>query len=334
MHELTGSRDVTRLSRLRRTPALRALRRETRLHPTDLIQPIFVVENPSDAGPVESMPGVERLTLESLKPMIDAVSECGVPAIILFGLPETKDATGSSASTEDGVVPRAVRAAKRLNPDLAVITDVCLCQYTDHGHCGILHAGGIETDATLERLGAAAIAHAQAGADIVAPSAMLDGQVGAIRAALDDAAHRDTAILSYSVKHASAFYGPFRDAAHSAPSFGDRRAHQMDPANAREAIGEARQDAIEGADALMVKPAGPNLDIIRGVREAIPDLPLAAYQVSGEYAMICAASANGWLDERAVALESLTAIKRAGADMIITYWASRAGAWIREDDRW
>jgi porphobilinogen synthase len=304
------------------------------LHPTDLIQPIFVVERAEDAGPVPSMPGVERITLDGIARMLDETGGAGIPAVLLFGLPAHKDAKGSAAYDAEGVIPRGVELVRKHNPDLAIITDVCLCQYTDHGHCGILRGPTLQTDETLELLGATALAHAQAGADVVAPSAMLDGQVGAIRAALDDAGLTHTAILSYAVKHASAFYGPFRDAAHSAPAFGDRRAHQMDPANGREGVGEARQDAREGADALMVKPAGPCLDIIRAVREGVPELPVAAYQVSGEYAMIAAAAANGWLDERAVALESLGAIKRAGADMIITYFASRAGAWIREDDRW
>lgn len=325
---------ITRLARLRRTPALRALRRETRLHPTDFIQPIFVVERPDDAGPVPSMPGVERLTLDGLPRAIDETAGAGVPAVLLFGLPAAKDVRASAAYDPEGVVPRAVQTIKRHAPDIAVITDVCLCQYTNHGHCGILRGPTLQTDETLELLGATALAHARAGTDVVAPSAMLDGQVAAIRAALDSAGLAHTAILSYAVKHASAYYGPFRDAAHSAPAFGDRRAHQMDPANGREAIGEACQDAREGADALMVKPAGPCLDIIRAVREAVPDLPIAAYQVSGEYAMIAAAAANGWLDERAVALESLTAIRRAGADTIITYFAARAAAWIKEDDRW
>ena len=325
---------ITRLARLRRTPALRALRRETRLRPTDFIQPIFIVERPEEAGPVPSMPGVDRLTLAGLARMIDETSEAGVPAVLLFGIPADKDAHAGAAHDPEGIIPRAIHTIRAHNPEIAIVTDVCLCQYTDHGHCGILHGPTLQTEETLELLGAAALAHARAGADVVAPSAMLDGQVAAIRRALDAGGLSHTAILSYAVKHASAYYGPFRDAAHSAPAFGDRRAHQMDPANGREAVSEARQDASEQADALMVKPAGPCLDIIRAVREAVPDLPLAGYQVSGEYAMIAAAGANGWLDERAVALESLTAIKRAGADMIISYFASRAGAWIREDDRW
>ncbi|MEO1129020.1 MAG: porphobilinogen synthase [Planctomycetota bacterium] len=320
--------DVTRRSRLRRTPGLRALVQETRLNAADLVEPIFVAEQPEDAGPIESMPGVQRESLASIGARARAIADSGVRAVLLFGIPATKDACGSCASDGDGVIPRAIEVIKDVVPDLVVMTDVCLCQYTAHGHCGILNEDGIELEATLDALSRTALAHARAGADVIAPSAMLDGVVQTIRQTLDAHGFPDRAILAYAIKHASAFYGPFRDAADSAPSFGDRRAHQMDPANSREALREAAQDIAEGADAVMVKPGLPCLDLILRARDL--GHPVAAYQVSGEYSMVAAAARTGWLDERAVALESLTALKRAGADIIITYWASRAAHWLRE----
>jgi porphobilinogen synthase len=320
------------LTRLRRTPALRTLRRETRLAPADLIQPVFVVENPAQAEPIHSLPGVSRLTLDDLKRVAENTLSAGVPAVLLFGIPADKDNDGSSAAAEDGIIPEAVRAIKRHAPQLAVITDVCLCQYTTHGHCGILAESGGFDDRTLQSIARAAAAHAAAGADIVAPSGMFDGSVAAIRAELDSQGFTTTAILSYAVKYASALYGPFREAAHSAPAFGDRRSHQMDPANGREALAEAAQDIAEGADAIMVKPAGPSLDVIARLRAAIPEAVIAAYQVSGEHAMIAAAAERGWIDGPRAILESLITIKRAGADTIITYSATTAARWLRESE--
>ena len=313
-----------RLRRMRRTPALRALVRENRVTADDLIALQFVVENPADAGPVRSMPGVERVTLDGCARVAERLAEAGVRAVMLFGLPATKDALGTAAYDPRGVVPRAVRAFKRATPDAVVMTDVCLCQYTDHGHCGPLDGDAVANDATLPLLARTAVAHADAGADVVAPSGMMDGMVAHIRAGLDAAGHHDRAILSYAVKYASAFYGPFRDAAHSTPTSGDRRSHQMDPANVEEALAEAAQDVAEGADALMVKPGMPYLDVVRAVKQAHPGLPLAAYQVSGEYAMVKAAAERGWVDGEAVMLESLLAFKRAGADLVLTYFAEAA----------
>jgi porphobilinogen synthase len=309
-----------RLRRLRRSEAIRALVRETHLSGDDLVQPIFVAEDPAAAGPIDALPGVTRHSLDSLDGEIDRISASGVRAVLVFGIPAHKDSVGSSAAQADGIVPLAVRRIRHRHPGLIVITDVCLCSYTDHGHCGIVSNGEVRNDETLAQLSAAAVAHARAGADIVAPSAMMDGMVASLRAALD-AFHEDTAILSYSSKFASAFYGPFREAADSTPQFGNRRGYQLDPANARQAVEEARLDAAEGADMLMVKPALPYLDVLARVRAAEPNLPLVAYQVSGEYSMLKAAAANGWIDETSAVDETLTAIKRAGADVIITYFA-------------
>jgi porphobilinogen synthase len=312
---------VRRLRRVRRTDSLRALVRETRVAAADLIQPIFVVEDSSAAGPIEALPGVARHALGALEGELDRIVSSGVGAILIFGIPAQKDATGSRAASDDGVVAAAVRRIRTAAPALTVITDVCLCSYTEHGHCGIVVDGDVDNDRTLAQLSAAAVAHARAGAHVVAPSAMMDGQVGSLRAALDAVGQSATAILSYSTKFASAFYGPFREAADSAPQFGNRRSYQLDPATGRQAVAEAEADAAEGADLLMVKPALPYLDIVARVRAAVPSLPLVAYQVSGEYSMVKAAAARGWIDERAAALETLTAIKRAGADAIITYFA-------------
>lgn len=320
---------VDRPRRLRRTAAIRGLVRETTLAVDDLICPLFVVHGAGIRREIGAMPGQHHLSVDVLADEAAAVAAAGIPAIILFGLPAAKDAEGRESFDPDGIVQRAVRAVKRVAPALAVITDVCLCEYTDHGHCGLVAGGAVDNDATLGVLGRVAVSHAQAGADIVAPSGMMDGMVGAIRADLDDAGFSEIPILSYAAKYASHFYGPFREAADSPPQFGDRRGYQMDPANAREALREMALDLDEGADILMVKPALPYLDILRAARDAF-DAPLAAYNVSGEYAMIKAAAAAGWLDERACALESLTAIKRAGADMILTYWARDAARWLRE----
>jgi len=316
-----------RMRRMRTTAALRALRRETRLSPQDLVCPIFVAED-AVAGPVGSMPGVSRLRVSELEREIESILAAGVVSVLLFGVPTTKDASGTSAYNGDGIVCRGVERIKKLTDRLAVITDVCLCSYMDHGHCGVVREGVIRNDETIELLRKTAVAHAQAGADLVAPSAMMDRQVREIRGGLDAAGLTDVGILSYAVKYASSFYGPFREAAVSKPAFGDRRSYQMDPANAREATAEARLDVAEGADAIMVKPALPYLDVVRSVREAVPEVPLFAYQVSGEYSMIKAAAANGWLDERNAALEALTSIKRAGADAIITYFAKDVSRWL------
>jgi porphobilinogen synthase len=302
--------------------------RETVLTPADFIYPMFVTPGKGVRQEVAAMPGVARLSVDLLLPEVQAVWEAGVPAVLLFGLPQKKDEIGSDAASPRGAVQQAVRALKKSLPELVVITDVCLCGYTSHGHCGIVHRGDIDNDATLEVLAQVALSHAEAGADLVAPSDMMDGRVGAIREALDDRGFEMVGILAYAVKYASAFYGPFREAADSAPKSGDRRGYQMDPANAREAMREATLDVEEGADMLMVKPALPYLDIIAQLAGEF-DLPLAAYQVSGEYSMIKAAAAQGWLDETAAMLESLTAIKRAGADMILTYFAKNAAPLLK-----
>ena len=308
--------------RLRRTPALRRLVAEARLSVDDLVAPLFVKEGIDSPEPVVSMPGVLQHSQESLRKEVRAIADLGVPAVILFGIPARKDARGSGADATDGVVQVALRSLRdEVGNDLVLMADACLDEYTDHGHCGVLDAdGSVRNDETLERYTAIAIAQADAGVDVVAPSGMMDGQVGVIRAALDDAGHLDCAILAYSAKYASALYGPFRDAAECAPQFGDRRGYQMDPANAREAIAETALDVDEGADMVMVKPALAYLDVIAEIRSAF-DVPVAAYHVSGEYAMVKAAAANGWLDGDAVALEHLTAIKRAGADFVLTYFA-------------
>jgi porphobilinogen synthase len=316
--------------RWRRTPALRRAVRETRLVVDDLVAPLFVVGGERVRRPIESMPGQHQMSADVLVEEAGALEGLGVPAVILFGVPAVKDAHGSANLDPEGVVPRALGALKRTRPSLVAIADLCMCEYTDHGHCGIVVDGDVDNDLTLEHLAAAAVVLADAGADVVAPSGMMDGMVAAIRGALDAASHQDVAVLSYAAKYASALYGPFRDAAECAPAFGDRRTYQMDPGNAREALREMALDVEEGADGLMVKPAGPYLDILRLARERF-DLPLAAYSVSGEYAMVKAAAQRGWLDEKAVALECLLAIKRAGADLILTYWAGEAAAWLRED---
>lgn len=309
-----------RMRRLRRTPALRRMVRETEVDAGDLILPLFVVPGEGVRRPVGSMPGVAQTSVDEL--VRDAVEayELGIPAVLLFGVPASKDEVGSEGYADDGVVQQAVRALKREVPDLVVITDVCLCEYTSHGHCGVIRDGTVENDETLDLLARQALSHARAGADIVAPSDMMDGRVGVIRRALDDEGFTDVAILSYAAKFASVFYGPFREAAESTPSFGDRRSYQMDPANAEEAIREVRLDVDEGADILMVKPALPYLDILHRVREET-GYPVFAYQVSGEFAAIMAAGEKGWLDADAALREALLSIKRAGATMIITYWA-------------
>ena len=319
--------------RLRRTPALRALVRETRLHPAGLVQPLFVRPGRAVREPIASMPGQDRLSVDALAAEAERLLASGIESVLLFGLPETKDAEGSGAWDDDGIVQRAILALRDAVGDALVIAaDVCLCEYTTHGHCGILRGDRIDNDATLERLARTAVSLAGAGADLVGPSAMMDGQVAAIRAALDADGRHETAILAYAAKHASAFYGPFRDAADSAPAFGDRRAYQMDPANGREAIREIMADVAEGADIVMVKPALPALDLVVAARSRV-DVPIAAYQVSGEYAAIVAAAERGWLDRRAAALESLTAIARAGAGIIVTYFASDVARWHRADEQ-
>mgnify|MGYP000321259614 FL=1 len=315
--------------RLRRTENLRALARETELRVSDLVYPLFVVHGQNVRAEISSMPDVFHLSLDELEREIARVSELGLRAVILFGLPAFKDEWGSEDYAENGIVQQAIRACKRVNPELVVMTDVCMCQYTSHGHCGIVRAGKIDNDATLEYLARTAVSHAAAGADIVAPSAMMDAQVGALRSALDANDFTDVAILAYAAKFASAFYGPFREAADSPPKFGDRRQYQMDPANAREALREVELDVAQGADMVMIKPALPYLDVIRQTRDAVR-LPVAAYNVSGEYAMLKAAARNGWLDERKATLELLTGIKRAGADLILTYHAQDTARWLRE----
>jgi porphobilinogen synthase len=311
--------------RLRRTPALRRLARETRLHAADLVAPLFVVPDRGARVPIASLPGQARLGPDAAAEEARRLEALGVGGVILFGLPVPagKDAQGSAAWDPDGPVPRALSAIAQAAPSLVRIADVCLCEYADHGHCGVLARGDVDNDATLPLLARAAVAYAEAGADVVAPSAMMDGQVGAIRAALDAAGRSATAVLAYSAKTASAFYGPFRDAAASAPSHGDRQGYQMDPANRREAVREARLDVEQGADAVMVKPAGPNLDLVREVADAV-DVPVAAYQVSGEYASLLAAADRGWLDLDRAVRETLTGIRRAGASWILTYFAAHA----------
>lgn len=313
----------TRLRRLRRSPALRALVRETELSSRDFMLPLFVRPGENIRNDVRSMPGVQQLSVDTLVKKCEEAFKDGVGSVILFGIPDHKDALGSGAYDENGIIPQSVRALKKALPDLIVATDVCLCEYTDHGHCGAIAAGDVDNDATLELLAKESLAHARAGADIVAPSDMMDGRIGYIRKALDREGFEKTAILAYAAKFASGFYGPFRDAAESPPQFGDRRSYQMDPANAREAMREIALDIEEGADMVMIKPALPYLDIIHEARRRF-DLPLAAYQVSGEYAMIHAAAANGWIDLDTTMMESLTAIKRAGADIILTYFARKA----------
>jgi porphobilinogen synthase len=314
---------VHRPRRLRRREGLRALVRESRLARENLVLPLFACTGEGVRREVGSMPGVFNLSVDEIAREASAAFDAGVGAVILFGLPESKDETASGAYARRGVVQEAIRAVRRAAPEMVVIADTCLCEYTSHGHCGVVREGEVLNDESLELIARTAVSQAEAGADIVAPSAMMDGQVGAIRDALDGAGLEHVAVMSYAVKYASAFYGPFRDAAASAPAFGDRRSYQMDGANAREALREAELDYSEGADILMIKPAGAYLDIMRMVRDRF-DLPLAAYQVSGEYAMIKAAAERGWIDERRVMLETLASIKRAGADIVITYYAREA----------
>ena len=347
------SKIVNRPRRLRATPALRAMVRETELNARDFIYPLFVRHGPGRSE-IRSMPGIYQLSVEEAVREAEAALRSGVNGVILFGIPKEKDPIGLENFAEDGVVQQAIHLIKKELPEMVVVTDVCLCEYTDHGHCGILNTrtptspdvatpksgdfglhdpnlpeGYVLNDPTLDVLAKVAVSHAQCGADIVAPSGMLDGMVAAIRGALDEAGYENLPILSYAVKYASSFYGPFREAAQGAPKFGDRKSHQMDPANVREALREAALDVDEGVDMLMVKPALAYLDVIRVVRDAFPELPMAAYNVSGEYAMIKAAAANGWIDEAKVTLETLTAIKRAGADLILTYHAVDAARWLK-----
>ena len=316
--------------RLRANATLRRMVSETHLSPDDFIYPLFVTHGESVRNPIDSMPGIAQLSVdEAVKEAGEAVS-LGIPSVILFGIPAKKDPIGEENFADDGIVQQAIRALRQANPELVIMTDVCMCEYTDHGHCGIVENGQILNDPSIEILGKVAVSHAKAGADVPAPSAMMDGQIAAIRQALDGTGFADLPIMGYSAKFASGFYGPFRDAADSPPQFGDRSSYQMDPANAREAIREIELDVAEGADMIMVKPALPYLDIIRQARDTFPEIPLAAYNVSGEYSMLKAAAKLGWLDEKRVALESLLAIKRAGADMILTYWAKDAARWLRE----
>ncbi len=321
---------ATRLRRLRRTDTLRGLVRETELSPAHLIQPVFVVAGEGVREEVPSMPGIERFSINNLVEEAGEIAAAGIGALMLFGVPAVKDEFGTGAYDDEGIVQMAVRALKEAHPDLTVITDVCLCEYTSHGHCGVVREGGteVDNDVSVELLAKTAISHAEAGADAVAPSDMMDGRVGSIRFQLDEEGHPGVPIVAYSAKYASAFYGPFRDAAESTPEFGDRRGYQMDPANAAEAVREAELDLEEGADVLMVKPALPYLDVVRRVKDAT-GAPVAAYHVSGEYSMLKAAAANGWIDERAAVVEALTSIRRAGADVIVTYYAKEAAGWLR-----
>jgi porphobilinogen synthase len=328
---------VTRPRRLRATPVLRAMVRETELNASDFIYPLFV-RHGTGRSEIRSMPGVYQLSVEESVREAEATAESGVKAVILFGIPAEKDPIGLENFAHDGIVQQAIRAIKKEIPEMVVVTDVCLCEYTDHGHCGVLNTGEhyhsslpegyVLNDETLDVLAKVAISHAECGADIIAPSGMMDGMVAAVRGVLDESGFENIPILSYAVKYASSFYGPFREAAEGAPKFGDRKSHQMDPANVREALREAALDVDEGADILMIKPALAYLDVIRTVKDAFPELPMAAYNVSGEYAMLKAAAANGWIDEAKATLETLTSIKRAGADLIITYHALDAARWL------
>jgi porphobilinogen synthase len=319
-----------RLRRLRQTPVLRTMAQETRVSVSDLIYPMFVTHGRDVRAEVDSMPNVYQLSLDHLIPEIGQVAALGIRAVLLFGIPATKDPMGTEAYESNGIVQEAIRVIKQTVPDLVVIADLCLCEYTDHGHCGVIVDGNLENDQTLELLAKTAVSQAKAGADMVAPSGMIDGQVGAIRTALDDAGFSNTLIMAYSAKYASAFYGPFRDAVGSTPQFGDRKTYQMDPPNVRQALREIEQDIEEGADIVMVKPAMPYLDVLAKARETF-SLPFAAYNVSGEYAMVKAAAQNEWLDGQRVAMEVLTSIKRAGADMIITYHAKEVAPLLNTD---
>ena len=330
-----GTRRRSRPRRLRHSPRLRAAVCETALTPADFIYPLFVVHGENVRDPIPSMPGICQLSVDRAVEEARKAAAAGMSAVLLFGIPASKDPVGRESFDDDGIVQRASRAIKAALPDLLVVTDVCLCEYTDHGHCGVLNhenpvlpAGYVLNDETLDVLAHVSVSHARAGADVVAPSGMIDGMVAAIREGLDGHGYGHVPIMSYAVKYASAFYGPFRDAAQGAPKFGDRRTHQMDPGNVREALREAALDVEEGADFLMVKPALAYLDVIRRVHDAYPALPMVAYNVSGEYSMVKAAAERGWLDERSVVLESLTAVKRAGADLIITYHALDAAGWL------
>jgi porphobilinogen synthase len=326
----------TRMRRLRATGALRGLVRETQLSASDFVYPLFVAEGLDGREPIWTMPGIDRLSITEAVQEAGAAQALGIPAVILFGIPAEKDAEGSGAWDDDGIVQLATRAIKAAHPELLVVTDLCLCEYTDHGHCGVIHEVGpvggkrfaVDNDLTLELLTRTAVSQANAGADIIAPSDMMDGRIGAIRRALDEKGYTDTPIMAYSAKYASAFYGPFRAAADSAPAFGDRRGYQMDPANSDEAIRESRLDMQEGADILMVKPALPYLDVLRRVKDDT-GMPVAAYNTGGEYSMLKAAAAAGYMDERASVIEALTSIKRAGADIIITYHAKDAAQWLQ-----
>ena len=323
--------DLTiRPRRLRRTPTLRRMVRETSLSVDDLIYPLFVDETISEPKPIASMPGVSRIPLSHVGKAVREVAAAGIPGVIFFGIPAKKDAIGSEAWNDEGIVQRAVRAAKDASPDTCVIADSCFSEYTDHGHCGVLHGEEVDNDATLENLQKEVVSYARSGVDIIAPSGMMDGMIGAIRTALDDNGFSHIPVMSYAVKYASGYFGPFRDAADSAPSFGDRSGYQMDPANRREAIKEAMIDINEGADMLMVKPGLAYMDIIAAVKEAT-DVPMAVYNVSGEYAMIKAAAEKGWIDERRVVLETMLGFKRAGADMILTYHAMDIARWLNND---
>jgi len=320
--------EFQRHRRLRRSAGIRSMVRENHVTANDLLYPLFVVEGENKKNEIRSMPGVYHFSLDNFQREINEVSELGIPSIILFGVPDHKDECSSEAYAEEGIVQKAIRLAKRENPDLVITTDVCLCQYNPAGHCGIVEHGQILNDQSLELIAKTALSHAQAGADLVAPSDMMDGRIAAIRHILDENGYNDIPVMSYAVKYASAYYGPFREAAHSAPAFGDRKTYQMDPANGREALLEAESDVQEGADILMVKPGLAYLDILRQLRDRY-DLPLAAYNVSGEYAMIKAAAQNGWVDEKSIVMETMTSFKRAGADIIMTYHAKDVAAWLK-----
>ena len=320
---------TVRLRRTRQNETLRSLVRETHLAIEQLIYPLFIAEGLREPREVASMPGIMQWPLEHVGREAERIASLEIPAVLLFGIPNEKDEVGSQAYTSQGIIQQAIRRLKAENPDLLVITDICLCEYTSHGHCGVIHNGNVQNDESLQLLAQMALSHVEAGADMVAPSDMMDGRVGAIRQILDEHGSKQTPIMAYSAKYASGFYGPFREAAGSAPQFGDRRSYQMDPANVREALREIDLDIAEGADIVMVKPAMAYMDVIRRVREHC-DLPLAAYNVSGEFAMIKAAARNGWIDERRVTMEVLTGIRRAGADMIITYFAPDVAQWLKE----
>ena len=321
---------MERLRRLRRSEGIRNLVRETRLSVDDFILPVFVTEGTDIKNPVESMPGVYQWSIDKLEEFLEPVIKYGIPAVMVFGIPEQKDEVGSEAYKRDGIAQRAVKRIKEVAPDLIVIADVCLCEYTSHGHCGLVHEGKILNDETLPLLAQAALTLAEAGADMVAPSDMMDGRVGFIRSYLDENGYTDLPLMAYSAKYASAYYSPFRDAAHSAPAFGDRKTYQMDPANCREAVRECLADASEGADIIIVKPALAYLDVVKAAAAEVRQ-PIAVYNVSGEYSMVKAAAENGWIDEKKIVMENLTAMKRAGANMIITYHAVQAAKWIYEE---